>query len=199
MTNHRVRRSELLEDSSRSSSSPPPPPATTLTQEEQHSRQPHFDLDFVDISHETLTPDAASNARPPQPTLDSADAEGSEAFEFRLFSTGPLVAHGTVQALHDETTPAPPIANACIHRISIRSPTPLSSAGDGAFIVPYRPQAYYFTNNTTDAARKAAYTDAAISSGEVLERAKESRWVGSTPNSKLYKNDIATPCSKTAY
>jgi hypothetical protein len=177
----RVRRSELLHNSPRSSSSPSP---SGDFPREQYTKQLKFDLEFIDVDRDELSANRISNATLQrqdhglaEPSPNSAE-DGSEAFEFRLFSTGP---HPTSTARNQLNTTSPPrTSHSGIHRINIRPPTPLTSAGDGAFVVPYRPQTYYFAN-VADLEQKKAYTDVAISGGQVLERASRTKWVGLLP------------------
>ena len=175
---HRVRRSELLDDSPRNSSSPPP---SSDFQQEQYIKQLKFDLEFIDVDHDDLSASQISNVplrRPKDPSVvepsPNPAEDGSEAFEFRLFSTSPRPTSAARYQLN--ATSPPRTSHSNIHRINIRSPTPLTSAGDGAFVVPYRPQTYYFANVTN--LEQRAYTDIAISGGQVLERASRTKWVG---------------------
>jgi Fungal protein of unknown function (DUF2011) len=176
---HRVRRSELLRDSPRSSS---PPPSSSDFPQEQYTKQLEFDLEFIDVDRDDPSANQTSNAtlqrrKDPsvaEPSPNSAK-DGPEAFEFRLFNTSPRPTSTARNQLN--TTSPPRTSHSGIHRINIRSPTPLTSAGDGAFVVPYRPQTYYFAN-VADLEQKKAYTDVAISGGQVLERASRTKWVG---------------------
>lgn len=178
MWKHRVRRSELLGDSPRNSSSPPP---SDDFQQEQYTKQLKFDLEFIDVDHDDLSASRISNAtlqRPKGPSVAEPSPnpaeDGSEAFEFRLFSTGPRPTSAARYRLN--AAPPPCTSHSGIHRINVRPPTPPPSAGDGAFVVPYRPQTYYFANVAE--LEQKAYTDIAISGGQVLERANRTKWVG---------------------
>ena len=181
MRKHRVRRSELFGDSPRNSSSPPP---FGDFQQEQYTKQLKFDLEFIDVDHDDLSAGRVSSAtlqRPKEPSVakpsPTSAEDGSGAFEFRLFSTSPRPTSAARYQLN--ATPPPRTNHPSIHRINIRSPTPPASAGDGAFVVPYRPQTYYFAN--VAGLEQKAYADIAISGGQVLERASRTKWVGLLP------------------
>jgi hypothetical protein len=176
---HRVCRSELLRDSPRSSSSAPPSGGFP---QEQYTKRLKFHLEFIDVDRDNPSANRIPNAtlqRREDPSVaeppPNSVEDGSEAFEFRLFSTGPRPT-STARNQLDPASP-PRTSHSGIHRINIRSPTPLTSAGDGAFVVPYRPQTYYFAN-AVDLEQKKAYTDVAISGGQVIERASRTKWVG---------------------
>lgn len=175
----RVRRSEFLHHSS-----PPSSPSDT-----EAPNALRFEFDFVDrTSHEGPPSSQGHNDNAGGQRPDEGE---KEAFEFRLFSTSTATARPTLstsqinpgRAAEDPPPPAPPPPASTqqagtgngIHRITIRSPTP-PSLGTGGFLVPHRPQDYYFTG-PPPASESQTYTTAAVSGQEVLTRARQTRWV----------------------
>jgi hypothetical protein len=70
-------------------------------------------------------------------TTSASAPEPEETYEFRLFasSTKPK----------SETAFTHPAISSAPQKITVRSPTPLSELGDGAFLGPGRPLGYYLT------------------------------------------------------
>lgn len=66
-------------------------------------------------------------------------------------------------------------------QVNIRSPSPVSGHGDGGFVVPFRPQSYYFTPADDDGGegvrRRKEFADMAVDGKEVLSRARRIAWV----------------------
>lgn len=175
----RVRRSDLVHDSDNSSrhaspsdSSPPPPKATSANDAF------HFDFDFVDHSHENPTRTTAASIE----REENRQEPGEEGFEFRLFSSSAVVPRpiNSGDAEPNRNDSAPVVPHSGFHRINVRSPTPMAGSGDGAFVVPCRSQAYYFTGDAgTD--KKKGYARAAVSGKEVMQTSQRTRWVCLSP------------------
>ena len=96
--------------------------------------------------------------------------KNDETFSFRLFSHSQPSQPASTQKRQNQ-----------VSRVSIRSPTPLSSQGEGGFTVPFRPRRYYFTSSNTDdeeASRKRVeYADVALTGEEVISTARRTVWV----------------------
>ncbi len=134
----------------------------------------HFDVEYIDRSHETT-----SNL---QDRNESGVKPDEEAFEFRLFSSSKAPKPTTATDKEPNrsattTTTTTTTHQPGIHHINVRSPTPLSAAGDGAFVIPHRPQSYYFTSST-DSKRQEEYNEVAMAGTEVLNTAQRTIWPG---------------------
>jgi Fungal protein of unknown function (DUF2011) len=100
--------------------------------------------------------------------VNTENAE-EETFEFRLFSS-------KSSAKPNQDAPQ----EQRVTRINIRSPTPLSAQGDGGFVVPFRPQSYYFTASADggEKLRKwGEYAEVALGGEEVRRKAGSTVWV----------------------
>jgi hypothetical protein len=156
-----VRRADLhSRASSASTSSSPDPELTALF-------QARFKSDFAieipqpdtgaapNTAHGTLATALPSDDGPGP----NADEPEVEEHEFRLFAARPTKP-ATVAADDTTTTPLPAPA-----KIRIASPPP-QDAGTGAFVVPRRPDSYYFAD-VPDAARREELKAAAVSGEDV--------------------------------
>jgi Fungal protein of unknown function (DUF2011) len=111
--------------------------------------------------------------------LSEDQADAGETFEFRLFSAkarlvveggeleGPLEARGLAQ-------------------VNIRSPSPVVH-GDGGFLVPLRPQSYYFIPAGDECReegerRRKEFADVAVAGEEVMSSARSTAWVRRSPH-----------------
>ena len=90
---------------------------------------------------------------------DAAEGNGVEDYEFRLFS-GPRKGKAAN-------------SDGAIQRIAIRSPTPIS--GDPGFVIPRRPDSYYFTGPLNGV--RAEQIAAAAISGEEIVKGLNLKWV----------------------
>lgn len=180
----RVRRSDLLLFSA-------PPPPGNFPPASPDRQQVRLDLEYVDVRNGTATgpQTQARDAQPStctstaRPTNGSDEKDEEEAFEFRLFSAPSRVKSAAAAAASSAATPPQPHS---IQRIKIRSPTPLlhpsSSAISGAFVVPHRPQSYYFADpDRTKGEKKNFYAQVAVSGAQVRESARRTRWVSWLP------------------
>ena len=101
-------------------------------------------------------------------------------FEFRLFAAAAKPAVSSEpQELGSFSQPQASTSTG-IHRIRIRSQTPMSWASGGGFVVPGRPRSYYFTDAAGTEQRKRArerFADAAVAGELVVGYAQSVKWV----------------------
>jgi len=105
--------------------------------------------------------------------VSHSEADG-ETFEFRLFASKPKPVRDSEDLL----------TNNEYVKVNIRSPTPLSAPGDGGFVVPFRPQSYYFTaarDRGGRERRKEEYGKVALGGEEVMSLARGTAWVRQNP------------------
>src|SRR5437588_53815 len=101
---------------------------TQASHGDQNSKQPHFNLEFVDVKNDTANTPQTANAQrsaAATPSLEPTTNHSSEAFKFRLFSNSSTSAAAAVAARS--------LQKRGTHFIRIYSPSPpLSSTGAGA-------------------------------------------------------------------
>jgi Fungal protein of unknown function (DUF2011) len=105
-------------------------------------------------------------------------ADGGETFEFRLFSTKTRLPIDGGEG---------PLKEQGLAKVNIRSPSPVSGHGDGGFVVPFRPQSYYFTpagdeDGGGSERRKKEFADVAVDGEQILFRARSTTWVRQSPS-----------------
>ncbi|EXJ93092.1 hypothetical protein A1O3_01648 [Capronia epimyces CBS 606.96] len=139
---------------------------------------PNYGFDYDFISHEVQVeaglPEASNHA-------ENGEGDQEQEYQFRLFTAATSRPKAQTSQLQSPTSLRPTI------RLS-RSPSP--SALDRApgldtahFVRPYRPQTYYFTSalpQETIQTLRSQYVEVAVSTSEVLSRAKSASWPGST-------------------
>ncbi|KKY20463.1 hypothetical protein UCRPC4_g04165 [Phaeomoniella chlamydospora] len=155
-----------------------------------------FEYDIIDTitssnQQSNISVATEKHATPLAQTTDDSgkDEVEDEGLEFRLFSVPSK--SNAVNPTVTSTTQALPTSSATrVHKIRIRSPTPLDTAGDGAggFINPHRHRGYYFTFSPTNDwdkefeiidVRKAQFTDVAVS-GPDIQVLAQTKWPGTS-------------------
>lgn len=85
--------------------------------------------------------------------ITSLDNDHNDTFEFRLFSRKPCI-----NSL--------PLNGPVLQKIVLRSPTPINKSP--GFLIPRRPDAYYFTEKVTNAKTTEQYQSAAVAGEDVI-------------------------------
>jgi Fungal protein of unknown function (DUF2011) len=185
---NRIRRSEAFSSSSSSSSSP------THSGEDgdgdaktflEHPNIYNYDYEYEE-KPATPTPAIESVDRTlgrnhlTHPTGQQQEEEEA-IFEFRLFATPSQPQPRSRSATHPTTAENPAHGPGVqgIARVNIRSPTP-PPLSTGGFVVPFRPDAYYFTSTERareQEERRSAYAAVAVSGSEVVNHAGVMAWV----------------------
>ncbi|KIW29563.1 uncharacterized protein PV07_05371 [Cladophialophora immunda] len=178
----RVKRSDLFRDDDASpvsrGSTRSISPARPLGSEGESIVKPSygFEYDFVAPNPSAPKPTLASSQS--QPVVTSQEEDEDQEFQFRLFTSNPKSA---VQP----SKPDAPFADPKI-RLS-RTPEPAELADSlslekAHFLRPNRPDSYYFTSavpEETIASLRSQYADVALSTADVVSRAKSTKWPGS--------------------
>ncbi|KIX98413.1 uncharacterized protein Z520_05714 [Fonsecaea multimorphosa CBS 102226] len=180
----RVKRSDLFRDDgsgspgSRGSSRSPSPARSLDNDEESILRSSYgFEYDFVAPNPPSRKPTLLAPGKS-QPDVNPQDEEEDQEFQFRLFTSNS-------RSIDRPSQPDAPTADARI-RLS-RTPEPAALADSlslekAHFLRPNRPDSYYFTSalpGETIEALRSQYADVALSTADVLARAKSTKWPGS--------------------
>ena len=152
-----------------------------------------FVYDYItpNVQETKIDPDRADS-----PSCEVAAGGGEPEYNFQLFASG-TISKGQDTALG-------PFATGTKIRLSA-TPEPVAvtkqlSLEDANFVRPNRPEAYYFTSALKDEEvqrLRFAYQQAAVSTSEVLARAKSSRWPGTALLWRLFEVESLSKVAKS--